>query len=227
MYDRNCTKAHIEYIWIIRIQIDPFPIDIALSIQYSKKTINNIIVTGIHLNKELLIYRHQLVPYRACNQSTAGCCCFDHYQCPITNLKIGNIDEDLNKIKDLYSRLNTIQQNNGYDDLNKIKDLQSRLNKEKEKSKTAESKIYNLNQEIIGLQRENRDLTAKLGLKNVKSNHSNTGSYTYGHYLNSSITSTVLSDSCDIDEHRGKTLQSQNYSSDTVSSSKNMQNYSK
>ena len=89
LFDNDENKYLIEFIWIINIENN---INIGIGLRYD--SINNRLkVGGIHLDSQYIRNQHQLIdPYHNCH-------CLDSFQTNISDLKIGNPDDNLNKIK--------------------------------------------------------------------------------------------------------------------------------
>merc|ERR1712176_897219 len=88
----NKQKYQIHYVHIVRIMDN----DIGISYIYNSET-KKITATGIHLDKKQLLKQHELVSPK----HMKDCHCFDGFTSIITDLYIGNPDDDKNKIKSL------------------------------------------------------------------------------------------------------------------------------
>eukprot|EP01084_Bolivina_argentea_P008685 16252_1 len=101
MFDRY-EKYSYEYIWIINIEKN-MNIGISLKYDIEKNAIN---VNGIHLDKTFIYKQHIVIePSHECN-------CLNNFTSFITHLHIGNPDDNINKIKDLQNRLQTLKDEN-------------------------------------------------------------------------------------------------------------------
>ena len=188
MYDNNNSKkpsSCIEYLWIVTIEKC---IDIGISIKYSDKTNNKFIVTGIHLNKEFLLYRHSLVSIKPCNLCKR-CDCFDKFTSNITDLSIGNVDDEQNKIKDLQKRLKIEKEEN-------IKNMRENID---------------IKQKMTELEQENINLRAQLELENKSTIHSKESTTSTIFSIDQSLTCAVLSDSCNVENNSNNNSKIHNY----------------
>eukprot|EP01083_Nonionella_stella_P204904 746639_1 len=101
MFDTENGAHHIEYVWIIRIEKG---IDIGISFILNTEN-DELMVSGIHLNKTFLLNQHHLaIP------QCPSCNCLDSFVSHITHLRIGNPDDDLNRIKDLTKKFKQVTQ---------------------------------------------------------------------------------------------------------------------
>eukprot|EP01083_Nonionella_stella_P224594 799341_1 len=99
MFASDEERYRVEFVQIVRIREDS---DIGISYFYNHRK-NTIQPTGIHLNKNNILYQHQLTdPHHDCH-------CLDEFRSIIDDLHIGNPDEDKNRCKDLQKRLKCLQ----------------------------------------------------------------------------------------------------------------------
>eukprot|EP01084_Bolivina_argentea_P110031 196537_1 len=89
-------KDGIQYVWIITIDNG---VDIGISFKCES---NRKIVTGIYIDKQILLRQHMLVKPHKCD-------CLDKFVSNITHLEIGNVAEKENKLKDSQHRNNKMK----------------------------------------------------------------------------------------------------------------------
>eukprot|EP01084_Bolivina_argentea_P104934 187851_1 len=100
----NVNNFHwIEYVWIIKIDNG---INIGISLKYNKDN-HNLIVKGIHLDKAYIIQQSQLVSPKYCSNGLD-----DIFTSNITDICIGNPDDNINAIKALKQRNMCLQKEN-------------------------------------------------------------------------------------------------------------------
>eukprot|EP01083_Nonionella_stella_P157897 513143_1 len=95
------TAHWMEYICVVHIQKD---MDIGIAIKYTKKHgLSSLKITGIHLDKAMILEQHELVLPHKCE-------CFDGFKSIIDDIHVGNADDLLNKLKDYQKRYETLKQ---------------------------------------------------------------------------------------------------------------------
>eukprot|EP01083_Nonionella_stella_P093619 262423_1 len=99
MFDE--TAHWMEYICVVHIQKD---MDIGIALKYTKKHgLSSLKITGIHLDKAMILEQHELVLPHKCE-------CFDGFKSTIDDIHVGNADDLLNKLKDYQKRYETLKQ---------------------------------------------------------------------------------------------------------------------
>eukprot|EP01083_Nonionella_stella_P093618 262422_1 len=91
-------RSHwMEYICVVHIQKD---MDIGIALKYAKYGLR---ITGIHLDKAMILEQHELVLPHKCE-------CLDGFKSIINDIHVGNADDLLNKLKDYQKRYETLKQ---------------------------------------------------------------------------------------------------------------------
>ena len=84
----------VEHVYIVEIDYN-VQIGVSIKLKLPKSSLQ---VIGIHLNKQFILNQHQLAsPHHECH-------CLDDFVSDIDDIKIGNVDLEKNKIKDLQKR---------------------------------------------------------------------------------------------------------------------------
>jgi len=98
MFSGNAKENRhwVEYVQIVRFCGN---VDIGVSFVYDEEK-DAVFVSGIHLDRDAILRQHELLlPGHG-----KECRCLDGFVSNISDLKIGNLDEDLNRIKDLHAK---------------------------------------------------------------------------------------------------------------------------
>ena len=98
-------KDNYEIHHVIIVQIDN-GINVGISLLYDSRA-NRANITGIHIDKSLLIKAHQWIS----TQHRKECECFDNFNSTINHLSVGNPDDDQNKINALKKDLIELKRN--------------------------------------------------------------------------------------------------------------------
>jgi len=101
MFNTTANQHWIEHVQIMHL-VDEVAIGVSFVYDACKDTLY---VTGVHMDKSALLQQHELLlPGHA-----GDCHCFDGFVSNIDDLRIGNLDEDLNKIKDLKRMIDAVK----------------------------------------------------------------------------------------------------------------------